>query len=112
MVNKYIPDRGDIVLLDFDPQAGKEQVRKRPAIVISPRIYNSKVGLAVFCPITSQIKGYPFEFLLPEKLKTRGAVLTDHVKNLDWKSRNAVFLERLPGSYMVEVLERIRLLLD
>jgi mRNA interferase MazF len=85
----YVPKRGDAVWLDFNPQAGHEQVGRRPALVISPLSYNKKVGLALLCPITSQIKGYPFEVIIPSGYKIAGAILSDQVKSLDWKSRNA-----------------------
>ena len=111
MVKNYIPERGDIVLLDFNPQSGKEQAGKRPAVVISPKAYNAKVGLAIFCPITSKIKNYPFEVILPSRLKTKGVVLADHVKNLDWQVRNSHFLEKLPDQCLREVLDKLGLLL-
>jgi len=111
MVKKYIPERGDIVLLDFNPQFGKEQAGKRPAVVISPMAYNAKVGLAIFCPITSKIKHYPFEVLLEKGLKTKGAVLSDHVKNLDWQARNVQFREKLPSKNLQEILAKLELLL-
>jgi len=92
MVNKnkkiYIPDRGDIVWLEFNPQAGHEQAGLRPALVISPAAYNSLVGLALMCPITSKIKGYPFEVLIPKKFKINGAILADQIKSLDWRTRS------------------------
>jgi len=75
----YIPDSGDIVWLTFSPQAGHEQSGRRPALVLSPAAYNEKVGLALFCPITSQIKGYPFEVLLQESLKVNGVILSDQI---------------------------------
>jgi len=112
MVKKYSPRKGDIVLLNFNPQKGKEQSGKRPALVISATAYNKKVGLAIFCPITKQIKGYPFEVELPKKLKTKGAILTDHVKNLDWKERSAKFLEKIPKETFQNVLEKLSTLLD
>ena len=83
----YIPERGDIVWLDFNPQIGHEQMGKRPALVISPFDYNAKVGLAIFCPITSQKKGYPFEVNIKNK-KIDGVVLSDQIKSLDWKKEN------------------------
>jgi len=85
----YVPERGEIVWLEFDPQAGHEQAGRRPALVISPKDYNAKVGLALVCPITSKIKGYPFEVVLPPGLIT-GAVLSDQVSSLDWRVRNAI----------------------
>jgi len=110
MVKQYTPRRGDIVFINFNPQSGKEQSGKRPALIISPTTYNEKVGLAIMLPITNKAKGYPFEILLPKKLKTKGAILTDHVKNLDWKSRKAKFVEKLPTETYTEVISRLNLL--
>src|SRR4029077_6896441 len=84
-----VPERGDIVWITLNPQAGHEQAGRRPAVVLSPIAYNRKVGLAVFCPITNQIKGYPFEVLIPAGLPVTGAVLADQVKSLDWGVRKA-----------------------
>lgn len=111
MVKNYVPKQGDIVLLNFDPQAGKEQAHIRPALVISPEVYNAKVGLAICCPITSKIKGYPFEVQLPAGLKTRGVILSDHVKNLDWQSRGAKFVELIDQNTLVSVLDKLNILL-
>ncbi len=107
----YVPDRGDAVWIDFNPQAGHEQAGRRPAIVLSPASYNRKVRLAVFCPITNQIKGYPFEVVIPAGLKVRGAVLSDQVKNLDWKVRDAELIVRLPAPVIDEVLKKLKTLL-
>jgi len=96
--SNYVPERGDIVWLNFDPQAGHEQAGKRPAVVLSPRAYNQKVGLALFCPITNQRKGYPFEVNIPEGLEIGGVILSDQIKSLDWRSRDT--LQRLkPRSF-------------
>ena len=111
MGRRYVPERGDIVWLQFNPQAGHEQSGLRPALVISPEAYNAKVGLAIFCPITSKIKGYPFEVLLPKRMKISGAVLADQIKSLDWRARKAKKLTRLPGDAMKEVFAKIRPLL-
>ena len=111
MSRAYVPERGDIVWLHFNPQAGHEQSGKRPALVLSPKAYNSKVGLAIFCPVTSRIKGYPFEVTLPEKLEIAGAVLADRVKSLDWRARKAKKLGRLPAGLLKEVFAKIRPLL-
>jgi mRNA interferase MazF len=92
----YVPDRGDAVWLSFNPQTGHEQAGRRPALVLSPASYNGKVGLAIFCPITNQIKGYPFEVVIPSGLKVTGAVLSDQVKSLDWHARRAELLCSLP----------------
>lgn len=107
----YVPDRGDAVWINFNPQAGHEQAGRRPAIVLSPSSYNRKVGLAIFCPITSQIKGYPFEVVIPAGLKVTGAVLSDQVKNLDWKVRDTELIVRLPSSVINEVLKKLKTLL-
>ena len=101
MVKKsYVPRRGDIVLLSFSPQQGREQKGRRPALVISDREYNALSGLAVVCPVTSVVKGYPFEFLLPQVLKTKGVVLLDQIKSLDWQHRDVAYIEHLPGKNM------------
>lgn len=108
MVTKvYIPERGDIVWLTFNPQAGSEQAGRRPAIVLSPASYNGKVGLAIFCPITSQIKGYPFEVTLPKELPVTGVILSDQVKSLDWRSRNAQFACQSSQQVITEVLQKL-----
>jgi len=104
MVTKYVPRQGDIVWLEFTPQAGHEQAGTRPALVLSHGAYNEKVGLALFCPITSQQKGYPFEVALPSSLSTKGVILSDQVKSLDWKERKAKFKEKAPRAVLTEVL--------
>jgi mRNA interferase MazF len=107
----YIPDRGDIVWVTFNPQAGHEQAGRRPALVLSPVAYNAKVGLAILCPITSQIKAYPFEVLIPAGLKISGAILSDQVKSLDWRIRQAELICQLPAPVIDEVLQRLNTLL-
>ena len=107
----YIPDRGDIVWLTFNPQAGHEQAGRRPALILSPAAYNGKVGLALLCPITSQVKGYPFEVAIPDGLRIGGVVLSDQVKSLDWKIREAEFICKLPAGIMDEVLKKLNTLL-
>ena len=93
MVSKYVPEAGDVIMLDFDPQAGREQAKRRPALVITDRRYNQASGLAVVCPLTSQRKPYPFA--LPTTVdQIEGAVLVDQVKSLDWSSRKAEFHSR------------------
>lgn len=106
----YIPERGDLVWLNFTPQSGHEQKGTRPALVISPSNYNKKTGLAVCCPITSNIKGYPFEVQMRGK-KIEGAVLSDHLKNLDWKARKAKFIEKANREVLSECLAKISALL-
>lgn len=107
----FIPDSRDIVWLTFNPQAGHEQAGRRLALVLSPASYNQKVSLAVFCPITSQIKGYPFEVKIPDGLNISGVVLSDQVKNLDWKARKAEFICKLPKNEMDEVLQKLMTIL-
>jgi mRNA interferase MazF len=111
MARRYVPERGDIVWLQFNPQAGHEQSGIRPALVISPRTYNSKVGLALFCPITTKIKGYPFEVDIPEKSKASGTILSDQIKSLDWRVRKAKKIERVPDEVIQEVLAKIESLI-
>lgn len=108
----YIPSRGDIVWLNFNPQAGHEQAGRRPALVLSPQAYNGKVGLAIFCPITSQIKGYPFEVLIPEGLKISGVILSDQLESLDWRAREAELIGKLPQVAMMEVLQKVSTLIE
>lgn len=112
MVNiPYLPDRGDIVWLAFDPQAGHEQAGRRPALVVSPAAYNGKTGLALFCPITSQVKGYPFEVALPAGAAVSGVVLSDQIKSLDWRARRAELICTLPNDLVLIVLKRVGTLL-
>jgi len=108
----FVPDRGDLVWLRFDPQAGHEQAGERPALTLSPRAYNAKVGLALFCPITSQVKGYPFEVALPEGLRIQGVVLSDQVKSLDWRARRARRADRVPDEVVAETLGKLGTLLS
>jgi mRNA interferase MazF len=107
----YCPKRGDIVWISFTPQAGHEQAGHRPAIVLSPRPYNLKVGLVLICPLTTQIKGYPFEVRIPDGLKASGAVLSDQVKGMDWRARRASFLCHVPEATVREVLNKVGTLL-
>ncbi len=108
---KYVPDRGDVVWISLDPQAGHEQAGRRPALVISPAAYNGKVGLAILCPITSHVKGYPFEIVIPPGLKAIGAILSDQVKSLDWKIREAELLCKLPEAVILDVLKKLATLI-
>ncbi|MFH0924079.1 MAG: type II toxin-antitoxin system PemK/MazF family toxin [bacterium] len=107
----YVPDRGDVVWLNLNPQSGHEQAGNRPALVLSPLKYNLKVKLAIFCPITNQIKGYPFEVIIPDGLKVKGAILSDQVKNLDWQIRKAEFICKLPDYIINETLSKLGKLL-
>lgn len=112
MTREYVPDAGDLVWLDFTPQAGREQAGRRPAVVLSPTLYNEKAGLAVMCPITSRAKNYPFEVDLPPNSKIRGVILADHLKSLDWRQRNAQKTGKLPPAILSRVLESIAALLQ
>jgi mRNA interferase MazF len=114
MVNPdpYIPQRGDVVWVSLNPQAGHEQAGRRPAVVLSPRAYNRKVGLAIFCPITRQVKGYPFEVLIPPELPVSGAALSDQVKSLDWRVRKAEFICSMPAETTAEILGKLETLLQ
>jgi mRNA interferase MazF len=108
----YVPDRGDVVWLSFDPQVGREQAGHRPAVVLSPKHYNGKVGLVICCPVTSQIKGYPFEVPIPDGVVgVTGVVLADHVSSLDWQGRQAKFITRLPDGGIEQILEKLSTLL-
>ena len=106
-----VPDRGDVVWITMNPRTGHEQAGRRPALVLSPAPYNGKVGLAILCPITSQVKGYPFEVLVPGGLAVGGAVLSDQAKSLDWRARQAEFAFRLPAETVQEVLLKLGTLL-
>jgi mRNA interferase MazF len=112
MVRSYVPNRGDVVWISLNPQAGHEQAGRRPAVVVSPPAYNRKVGLALLCPITSQIKGYPFEVIIPQGLKLSGAVLSDQVKSLDWRARRAELICTLPRDTIVEVVQKLSTLVS
>jgi mRNA interferase MazF len=107
----YVPQRGDAVWISLNPQTGHEQAGRRPAVVLSPGTYNGKVGLAILCPITNQIKGYPFEVVLPEGLPVTGAILSDQVKSLDWRARKAELICALPAEIISDALRRLGALL-
>jgi len=111
MARRYVPTRGDAVWITFNPQAGHEQAGRRPALVLSPASYNGKVGLAILCPITSQVKGYPFEVTIPSGLKVGGVVLSDQVKNLDWRFRRAELNCKFPRETVAEVIDKLATLL-
>jgi mRNA interferase MazF len=110
MAKRYVPKRGDAVWLHFVPQVGHEQAGRRPAIVVSAESYNRKVGLGLFCPITSVVKGYPFEVAVPDGLGLSGAILSDQVKSLDWRARRAKRIRALPDDVVDSVLAKIRVL--
>ncbi|UCC50589.1 MAG: endoribonuclease MazF [Anaerolineaceae bacterium] len=107
-----VPDRGDAVWIDFNPQTGHEQAGHRPALIISPASYNSKVGLAIMCPITSRQKGYPFEVQIPDGLPVSGVVLADQLKSLEWRARGAEVIQRLPDVVTNEVLAKLATLIS
>jgi mRNA interferase MazF len=108
----FVPKRGDLIWLDFTPQAGHEQAGRRPAAVISSSQYNRKVGLLLACPITSQRKQYPFEVLLPGGLPITGVILADQVRSLDWKSRRAAFIGHLDEDVLAETLGKLSALIN
>ena len=108
----YVPKRGDVVWISFDPQAGREQAGRRPGLVVSPESYNGKVGLALLCLITNQAKGYPFEVPVPAGTGLTGVILTDHIKSLDWRVRQAQFIAAVPNDIVQEVLYKIATLLS
>ncbi|MGH2443139.1 MAG: endoribonuclease MazF [Chloroflexota bacterium] len=107
-----IPERGDAVFISLNPQTGHEQAGRRPAVVLSPAAYNGRVGLALLCPITSQMKGYPFEVQLPAGLPVSGVVLADQAKSLDWRARRAEIVCRVPADIITEVLRKLDALLS
>lgn len=105
----YFPQRGDAIWLTVDPKA--DDNRRRPALVISPLIYNGRANLALICPITSQVKNYPFEVAIPDGLPISGAILADQIRNLDWQARKATFIARLPDAVLADVLKKLEPLL-
>jgi mRNA interferase MazF len=107
----YIPERGDVVWITLDPQAGHEQAGRRPALVLSPSVYNGRVGLGLFCPITNRVKGYPFEVPLPAGSPVSGVVGADQVKSLDWRVRKAVRIGSASEEVVAQVLQRLQTLL-
>lgn len=107
----YVPDRGDLVWLQFDPQSRHEQAGRRPALTLSPKAYNQKVGLAIFCPVTGQEKGYPFEVKIKEQ-QIEGVVLADQVKSLDWKKREAQFIIKAPATVVFDVIKLLNTLVS
>ncbi len=112
MVTKlYVPDRGDIIWINLNPTKGHEQANLRPALVLSPKKYNEKTNLCVVCPVTSTSKAYPFEVALKGK-KIEGAILSDHVRSLDWKYRKARFIEKVPLSVLKEVASKLTVLIE
>lgn len=111
MSSSYVPERGDAIWIDFNPQLGHEQRGRRPALVISHRNYNEKVGLALLCPITSKVKNHPFEVPLAT-VNLKGVVLSDQVKSLDWTVRDTAFIEKVDQQTLSQVIERIEVLIS
>ena len=103
----FVPERGDLVKMSFDPQSGHEQAGWRPALVISPAPYNRASSLALVCPVTSRVRGYPFEVVLPQGVDVGGVVLADQLRSLDWRARRARFAGRAPAAVLREVLARL-----
>lgn len=112
MVKAYVPERGDIIKVSFSPQLGREQAGFRPALVISPVAYNRKSHFILACPITNQIKGWRFEVILSESMKTSGVVLTDQIRVLDWQARSVKFVEKASLDVVEEVLGKISTLVS
>lgn len=106
-----IPKRGDIIWITLDPQSGKEQMGRRPSLVLSPVAYNRLTGLVIICPITSRVKGYRFEVLLPSDLPVKGVVLADQVKSIDWNTRHAEWVCSTPDEVLEEVIAKLSTLL-
>jgi mRNA interferase MazF len=111
MVRSYVPEAGDIVWLEFDPQAGREQAGRRPAVVLTPEVYNKKTNLMICCPLTTQIKGYPFEVLVDID-GVQSAILSDQVKSLDWKIRKAKYKNKVSSAALAEVRAKAKSLLS
>lgn len=107
----YIPEKGDIVFVNFSPHAGHEQGGNRPAIILTEREFNRRTHLTVACPITSQIKGYPFEIKIPESMKIKGTILTDHIKSIDWRARDIRKVEKSPKGLVEDCLNKINIFL-
>jgi mRNA interferase MazF len=108
----FVPERGDVVLVSFAPRTGRRQTRRRPAIVLSPQAYNARIGLAIFCPIVTEVKGYPFEVLLPAGLPVQGAILADQAESFDWRALRAEQICALPAATVEEILGKLRALLE
>ncbi|KAF1080159.1 MAG: Programmed cell death toxin MazF [Candidatus Rifleibacterium amylolyticum] len=100
---KIIPDRGDVVWIDFDPSLGHEQAGRRPGLILSSQKYHQKVGLAIVCPITSRAKGYPFEVPIPEGFKVKGVILSDQLKCIDLSERNVDLIFTIPDTVVESV---------
>jgi len=103
---RYVPERGDLVWLEFSPQPGHEQAGRRPVAVLSPKVYNGKSGLCLSCPVASHVKGYPFEVGIPNGLPIGGVILADQIKSLDWRARKATLICSLAGDTLEELLAK------
>lgn len=112
MARGRVPHRGDVMWVDFDPQVGREQAGRRPALVMSTRTYNGQSGLAVLCPITNRVRGHPFEVAIPPGLPVTGVILADQVKSQDWRGRDAAIMTTLPTEIILEVADKIDTLLN
>ena len=110
--SNYVPNQGDIVWLDFNPRKGREQAGHRPAIVISPKPFNSLSSLVFVCPVTSKIKGFNFEISLPEEMQTKGVILIHHLRSVDWKIRGIKFIESAPVSVLEEISAKLKPLIN
>ena len=108
----YVPQRGDVIQINFTPQVGREQGGRRPALVLSSSSYNRRVGLLIACPITNQAKGYPYEVSIPDGLDVTGVVLADAAKSSDWRGRSAEFVCEMPAAVVAEVLDRLISLIE
>lgn len=106
------PERGDLITINFNPQSGHEQAGRRPGIVLSPKAFNETLGFAVICPITNQVKGYPFEVALPAGLNVGGVILTDQLKSLDWRSRRIQIVDKAPDNLVQECLDIVHTFLS
>lgn len=108
-MSTYVPAAGDVVWLQFDPQAGHEQAGHRPALVLSPQRYNKMRGMMLCCPMTSRIKGYPFEVVV--SVEPPSAVLSDQIKALDWRARKATHKGKVPSAVLAEVRAKLKALI-
>ena len=108
----YVPERGDLVWLTFQPQVGHEQSGRRPAVVVSPAAYNGRVGLALLCPVTTHVKEYPFEVRIPDEKSVQGVILVDHLISLDWRAREAEYIDRVAPDTMSEIVAKIQALIE
>ena len=104
---RYVPENGDVVWIDFDPQIGHEQAGRRPAVIVSLGSYNGPTGLALLCPVTNKSKGFPYEVPLPAGAPVTGVVLADHFKSFDWQARRASFIGTVNQDVLDQILDRL-----